>query len=142
MMRWLNTLFRALQMTAQGRTPDTPAYRLSIWCAETVRLVDAAFSAADAEGLLETERRAQTLTVEGRRTNLQTILATIRFHAAEEYPALLRDPDANSLAAIQASNANDLFLTGKITEIMISGKIKGSFTVLQSHLLRIPDLSN
>lgn len=142
MMRWLNTLFRALKMTAQGRTPDTPAFRLAVWCAETVRLVDATYTAADAAGVPEAARRAQIIPVEGRRTNLQTILATIRFHAAEEYPALLRDPQVTALAAIQATNANDLFLTRKITEIMILSEIKASFTVLQNHLLGMQELLN
>ena len=142
MIRWLNSLFRALKMTVQGRTPDTPAYRLSVWCAETVRLVDMAFSTADAAGLPEPARRAQILTIEGRHTNLQTILATIRFHAAEEYPALLRDPQVTALAAIQATNMNDLFLTRKITEIMLLSEIKASFIVLQNHLLGIQELLN
>src|SRR5690606_4937402 len=114
-MRYLRAFVSALQLTIRGERPVlSPQAALAAWMNQSAALVDAALSAADSEGLDQAARRNRTLSAEGRRTNMEAILATVRFHALEEFPHLLSNFSQTSITAIYATNVNDRFLISKL----------------------------
>jgi uncharacterized protein (DUF2141 family) len=113
---------------------------LSDWMKRSAELADAALAAADVEGLDQETRRKRTLTAEGRRTNMETILASVRFHASEEFPHLLSNFSQTSITAIYATNVNDRFLISKLFDTLEAGKLREAVGKIASHLESIPPI--
>ncbi|MBW4439388.1 MAG: hypothetical protein KME04_19760 [Pleurocapsa minor GSE-CHR-MK-17-07R] len=138
---YLRAFVKAVRMTASGQTPQTlkneqAASPLLTWCRESVRQVDAIKAAAAAE---QVDLLALTVRVDKRDLSLLTILETVRFHAAEEFPHLVRQGGQYATLAIQASNLNDRFAVLKASEcVEISAQLAGKIGALGEHLAQPP----
>ena len=108
----------------------------------SAELTAAALEAADAEGLDQAARRKHTLTTEGRRTNMETIITSVRFHALEEFPHLLSNFSQTSMTAIYATNVNDRFLISKLFDTLEAGPLREAVGKIASHLEAIPPIQD
>ncbi|MBK8136538.1 MAG: hypothetical protein IPK52_11980 [Chloroflexi bacterium] len=139
--RLLRAFMTALRMTLRGEKPlASPKTALEQWVKQTLVLSANVLAIADANGLDVQARRQRTLTAEGRRTNMDTILASVTFHAAEEFPHLLTDPALNALGAVYSTNLNDRFLVSKLFDALESGDVREAVGRLASHLESIPPI--
>lgn len=142
-MRYLRALVSAAKLTLRGeRLVPSPQSLLSEWIKRSAGLVAAALEAAEAEGLDQAARRKRTLTAEGRRTNMETILMAVRFHALEEFPHLLSNFSQTSITAIYATNVNDRFLISKLFDTLEPGALRETVGKIASHLESIPSIDN
>lgn len=141
--RYVQALVAAVKLTLRGEKPVPSAQSLlSDWMKRSAALADAALAAADAEGLNQEARRKRTLTAEGRRTNMETIIAAVRFHASEEFPHLLSNFSQTSVSAIYATNVNDRFLISKLFDTLEAGIMREAVGKIASHLESIPPIQN
>lgn len=139
LLRYLRAFGTALRLTLRGETPTpSPQAALVAWMKQTATLADQAIATAEAEGFDQEARRRHTLTAEGRRISMETILASIRFHAAEEYPHLIATPSHTATAAIYATNLNDRFLAARLFDTLESAVLREVVGKLVSHLEAIP----
>lgn len=139
--RVLRAFITAVKLTLRGETPPVSTNAALItWMKQSARLIEAAIAAADLNGLDQDARRQRTLTAEGRRTNMDTILAAAKFHAAEEYPHLMANPTQNVLGAIYSTNLNDRFLVSKLFDSLESGDVREAVGRVVSHLEAIPPI--
>ncbi len=138
-MRYLRAFVTALRMTLRGEAPpSSPHAPLLAWMKRAAELADAALAAAEASGLDQAARRQRTLAAEGRRTNMETILASVKFHAAEEYPHLMSSGSQTGISAIYATNLNDRFLASRLFDTLDAGALREAIGQLVSHLDSIP----
>jgi acetyl esterase/lipase len=143
LMRYLRAFASAVKLTLRGQKPVPSAQLLlSEWMKRSAELVDAALAAADSEGLDQAARRKRTLTAEGRRTNMEAILASVRFHALEEFPHLLSNFSQTNVSAIYATNVNDRFLISKLFDALETGSLREAVGKIASHLESIPPIQN
>lgn len=141
--RYVQALIAAMRLTLRGEKPVPSAQSLlSDWMKRSAALADAALAAADAEGLNQEARRKRTLTAEGRRTNMETIIAAVRFHASEEFPHLLSNFSQTSITAIYATNVNDRFLITKLFDTLEAGMLREAVGKIASHLESIPPIQH
>ena len=139
LMRYLRAFLTTLRMMLRGEgPPPSPQAALTAWMKTSAALADAALAAAEAEGLDQDARRQRTLTAEGRRTNMETILTSVRFHALEEFPHLLTNLSQTSISAIYATNLNDRFLISKLFDVLEAGPLREAVGQIASHLEEIP----
>lgn len=139
--RYMQALAAAVRMTLRGEKPvPSPQSQLSDWMKRSISLTDAAFAAAGAAGLDHESRRKHTFTAEGRRTNMETILSSVRFHASEEFPHLLSNYSQTSITAIYATNVNDRFLISKLFDTLEAGALREAIGKILSHLEAIPPI--
>lgn len=144
MGRYVRAFITALRLTLRGE--QTPAQQASAryplllgWCAETVRRVDAFQAACDRDGFDAQSRAAAVRHLDGRDMNLQTVLNTLRFHVAREYPHLLAHEGKYALLAVQATHLNDRFyLTGFLDADALSGAAVQGLNDLIDHLNAMP----
>lgn len=108
------------------------------WAAKAADLTQAALKAGDESGFDGKMRAALTLSVEGRRVSVETVLQTVRFHAEQEYPHVLSQNNRDDLAAIYAANVNDRFLTSRAFDALEAGMFREAVGQLFSHLENIP----
>ncbi|MCU0476657.1 MAG: hypothetical protein MUC99_11215 [Anaerolineae bacterium] len=140
--RYLRAFVGALRMTLRGQAPaPSPLAPLRAWMAQTPALVAAVQRACDAAGMDATARKAATLVVEGRRLKLETALLTAQFHAQNEYPSLLAQPNDRTLGALYATNVNDAFLIARCAELVPEGAPRAALQGLVAHLRAAPDVS-
>ena len=123
---------------ALGRPLPYP--HLSRWANQTLPLVRAVYAAADAGGLDEASRRALRLHVDKRDVSMETILTTIRYHAAHEYPYLLGEAVEHNVTAVYATNLNDRYLMLRLCEVeaLASGELGARLAALRDHLDSVP----
>jgi hypothetical protein len=141
--RYLRAFAAAIRLTARGEKPvPSPQSLLSAWMKRSGELAAAALSVADAAGMDQAARRTHTLTAEGRRTNMETILTSVRFHALEEFPHLLSNFSQTSMTAIYATNVNDRFLVAKLFDTLEQGELREAVGKIASHLESIPPIQN
>ena len=128
---------------AMTRPRDTAYPRLSAWALQTRDLVRAVFAAANSAGLDEARRRDVVLRLDKRGVSMETILATVRFHAAEEYPYLLRQRLAHNVLAVYAANLNDRYLVLRLAEAaeLQAEPLRQSLAALRAHLDNVPPQS-
>lgn len=139
--RFFTAFITALRMTVRGEKPAPSPYAgFKTWAQETAQQVDAILQAADAAGMDEKQRRAVIFTAEGRRTNMQAVLAGVRFHAIEEYPHLLAQGSQSVIGAIYGTNVNDRFLIFKLAETLPDSGLKAAVERLGTHLEAVPQL--
>ena len=143
LVRYLRALVSAIKLTLRGEQL-VPSHQslLSQWMKRSAELVAAALEVAEAEGLDQAARRKRTFTAEGRRTNMDTILTSVRFHALEEFPHLLSNFSQTSLTAIYATNVNDRFLISKLFDTLEAGVLREAVGKIASHLESIPPIQN
>lgn len=139
--RYLRAFFVALRMTLRGEQPPPPRYpTLTAWTQQTVKLVDAVYTVAEQQGIDRARRQTLVLHVDKRDISVETILATIRHHAAQEYPYLLRVDIAHNLTALYASNLNDCYLALRLSELdaLQAPPLKTTLDALRNHLEAVP----
>ncbi|MCU0463813.1 MAG: hypothetical protein MUF38_04515 [Anaerolineae bacterium] len=143
MMRYLRAFVGALKMTLRGEAPPpAPTSPLREWMGETLRRTDALLKACEASGMDEAARKAVVQVVEGRRVNLNTVLLTIRFHAAQEYPTLLSSVNNQALGALYGSNTNDHFLLMRFLSRLDKPEIVAAAQALIEHLASVPSVDS
>lgn len=142
--RYAQVFFIALGHTLRGTKPasmvaqeqrEAKAAPLLAWCRQTVLLTDAVATTADAHGLDRPARQALILRIEGRNVSLETAIMAVRFHAAQEFPDMLRDGDSYARLAIQATTLNDQHLLRRFadSEVLHEG-VKTALGTLSAHL--------
>lgn len=135
--RYVRAFIQALTLTLRGQKPPTLALEeehadLLAWCRETVRSVDAVNAAIQTSGI---DPKSIEMHIEGRDATLEFIIAAVRFHAAREFPHLIRSGNPNRILAIQAANLNDRFLVQRISEHeALPPSVKAALDALGEHL--------
>lgn len=128
-------LIGALRLTLRGQTAaPSPLVPLRAWMTQTPPLVTVVLHAAEAAGF----DRQTRIVVEGRRVGVAAVLETIAFHARTEYPALLAQAATHTLAALYATNINDVFLLGRCLEHLPAGEARTAAARLLAHLQAAP----
>jgi hypothetical protein len=140
--RYIDAFFIALRMTLRGETPQPPPRdpALAAWLRDGLPLLDAVYTAADGAGLRRAQREALTLRIDGREMKLETLLGTLRFHLAQEYPSLLRQPGQHNLLAIRAGCMNDRYWVSKLRAepALQQGGLPAALERLATHLEALP----
>lgn len=128
---------------ALTRPRNTVYPQMTAWTLQTRDLVRAVIVAANAGGLDEAARRALVLHLDRRDVSMETILATVRFHAAQEYPYLLRQPLSHNLLAIYAANLNDRYAVLRLSEndALQTEPLRTQLLALRTHLDNVPQES-
>jgi hypothetical protein len=140
-MRYIRAFFRALTLTLRGQKPPSLEAEeqhedLLAWCRETVTRVDVATAAIAANG---TNAQSLTMHIEGRDVTLKHTLDVLRYHAAKEYPHLIRSQERHAILAIQALNLNDRFLVLRLIEYEgLPEVVKAAMDSLAEHLNEVP----
>lgn len=138
--RYARAFITALRMTLRGETFVQPYPALTGWMARTVVLVDGIFTAANANGLDLAARKSMVLPIDRRDVSMESILGTVRHHAAAEYPYLLRNDPGHGRLAIRASNLNDSYRVERLCE-QTSGTVRSALEALVQHLDAVPNES-
>lgn len=145
MMRILRAFFAALWLTLRGKSAPRPVKTpaefepLLAWQTHAQHLLAAVYAAADAAQLDKSARQKIVARVEGRSMSLETALATLHHHLAQEYPYLLNNLTAGSLTAIAASNLNDRYYLAQISMVAgIPTAVVTALNVLMVHLEALP----
>ena len=145
--RYIRAFIVALRLTLRGQQP--PGLRhpeLYAWIKQMALLVDAVYAAADQNGLDKKARETTMVKLDGRSMSLETAFQTLRYHAAEEYPSLLRNsPESrHNLSAIYAGNMNDRYwlMTLQAEPALQNPAVHASLTQLGAHLDAIPSTSS
>ncbi len=143
-MRYVRAFFKALVLTARGETIDAPVVqspypKLDAWLDEARAQVEAVYRAAKDAAYDESARKAHTITIDGRATSAETIIAGVRYHLNEEYPYMLQNPTPHTLTGIYATNVNDQFAVSKLAEDeRLPTEVEKSMRALVHHLGSIP----
>ncbi len=144
--RYLRAFVGAARMTLRGEVVQgvqDPYPNLTAWWRGIIELTDAVTRTADSNGLPKPAREKVILRVEGRDTSMQTILAAVRFHAAEEFPLLMRRQDEFNYLTLQATVINDRFLIFKLAQVeSLPAAVKIAIEKLSTHLETLPQKTN
>lgn len=130
----------ALRMTLRGETAEsllTQRYpRLTAWTAQTGLLIDGIEAAAKTSAL---DLAALTVRLDKREMSAKTLLDGIRFHAAQEYPFMLRNPNPHAPLGIQSINLNDRYLALKLLELAtLPTPVRTAAAALRDHIDTLP----
>ncbi len=140
--RYVEAFVIALRMTIRGEKLQPPPRDTSLdaWLREGLRLVDAVYNAADSAAIRREQRAGMTVRIDGRPMKLEIVLGTLRFHLAQEYPSLLRQPGPHNLMGIRAGCMNDRYWVSKLLEepALQHGSIPIALNQLAAHLETIP----
>ncbi|MFQ3567257.1 MAG: hypothetical protein SNJ59_09670 [Aggregatilineales bacterium] len=140
--RYIRAFFQALILTLRGEQPpalraETEYPQTYAWFRITIALVKQTEEAAAAHGL---DAAALVEHIEGRDLSLATALETIRFHAAQEYPHLLRNADPHARLAINAANMNDQYWVARFCQLeQLPEPVRAALAALGEHLSAVPD---
>ena len=141
--RYWRAFIQALQLTLRGEKPPARTQSpLQVWTEQYAVLVEALIRVADQSGLDQARRKQIMLRLDGRQMSLETALATLRFHARDEYNSLLRSGvNQHVLNVLQASNMNDRYWLARLMEIpeLQSAPLQAALTILDAHLSAMPD---
>jgi len=143
--RYFRAFWGALRMTVRGEkiTPP-PASPLIIWINQYLTLVDGVLSAVDQTGIDQAARKQIKLRLDGRQMSFETALQTLKFHAKEEYPSLVRQGTEGRgvQTTLYATNMNDRYWISKMLESaeLQKPEIQNALTALDKHLDNIPRL--
>ena len=142
--RYLRAFWGALLMTMRGEKVSAPAASsINSWINQYARLVDVVLRTANQNGLDQTTRKQVKLKLDGRQMSLETALMTLKFHAAEEYPSLLRQGTGRGVQnTLYATNMNDRYWISRMIEAPELQKppVKMALSTLDAHLDAIPRL--
>ena len=145
--RYLSAFWGALQMSIRGEAYTPSAVRqspLTIWISHYLILVDAVVYAANQNGLDQAARQQVKLRLDGRQMSFETALMTLKFHAAEEYPSLVRQGTGQGVQnTLYATNMNDRYWISRMAEAPELQKpdVQKALSVLDAHLDTIPRLN-
>jgi hypothetical protein len=138
--RYVKAFVGAVRLTLRGETvaPPAPAHPLMDWARQTLPLVAAVRQTAAAAGL---DVATLKIRVDGRAVSVETLLAAVQFHAAQEYPNLLRNAAGlRGLNAAYATNFNDHYAVLKLLEApeLQASAVQHSLQRLANHLEQPP----
>jgi hypothetical protein len=147
----VNTLYRysrafllALKMTLRGeKFVPVPPHPVVAWTQQLVILTDDVYAAADRSGLDQQAQQSIKLRLDGRLMSLETVLAAVKFHGAQEYPNLLQNGlNRDILNTIYASNINDQYWISRLIEAesLSSAPLQAALTRLKTHLDEVPPM--
>jgi hypothetical protein len=144
--RYFRAFRGALQMTLQGKSyvaPPPPTSPLTVWISQYAALVDNVLRVADQNGVDQATRKNVKLRLDGRQMNFETALMTLKFHAAQEYPSLVRAGSGRGVhATLYATNMNDRYWISRMVESPELQKpdVQKALSALDAHLDAIPKL--
>jgi hypothetical protein len=142
-MRYLRAFLVTLNLMRRGIKPAPVRHaELFAWMAQTRSLVDQTLGAADAAGLGSAQRKALKVRVDGRAVSMESVLAGVLYHAAEEYPYLMTRETELSLTAVKATNLNDVYALSRLAELPESAPLQAPMHTLKTHLEQIPESVN
>ena len=139
--RFFRALITALRMTMRGEKIPSADERavsrypqLSAWTQKTITLLDQVRTASHGFDLTMLH-----ISVDKRATKASTILDTIRYHAAQEYPFLLRQDNAHTVLGIFATNLNDQHYVRALQNIEnMPSNVQSVLAELAIHLQNVP----
>lgn len=136
--RYLRAFVLAFQMTLRGeKPPQSPA--IMVWSRQLSQLMDEVYAVAEQNGLDKDMRRQTRIRLDGRVMSVETALATVRYHAGQEYPTLIGYGINNTnLNAIYASNMNDRYWITRLLEDLSHPAVQAALNRVASHLDAIP----
>jgi hypothetical protein len=143
--RYFRAFWGALRMTLRGEvyTPPVQQSPLNTWINQYAMLVTDVLRAANQNGVDVASRKQIKLRLDGRSMSLETALMTLKFHAEQEYPSLVRQGTGRSIQnALYATNMNDRYWVSQMVnapELQVSS-IQKTLASLDSHLDTIPKL--
>ncbi len=143
--RYAKAFWGALRMTIRGeKIVPPPASPLVIWINQYLSLVDSVVRAADQNGIDQATRKQIKLRLDGRQMSLETALLTLKFHATEEYPSLVRQgiEGRGVQSTLYATNMNDRYWISKMAEAaeLQQPELQKALSALDTHLDNIPQL--
>ncbi len=134
-------------MTLRGEkiaTTPVPASPLTIWIKQYLSLVDSVARTANQNGIDQATRKQIKLRLDGRQMSFETALLTLKFHASEEYPSLLRQgiEGRGVQNTLYATNMNDRYWISRMAENPELQKpdVQAALSNLDKHLDSIPRL--
>jgi hypothetical protein len=132
--------FYALFQRAMTRSLHTPYPALSAWARRTRDLVSRVYVAANAAGFDQARRQALILHLDRRNISMETILAVVRYHAAQEYPYLLGQQSQQNILTVEALNLNDRYLVLRLSQdaALQAEPLRARLAALREHLDRMP----
>ncbi len=140
--RYIRAFFVALRMTLRGEKPPTPRHTALLkWIDQAAGLLEDLYTLAESAGMRRTEREQLVVRVDGRNTNMEMILNTLKYHLHEEYVDLLRHESRHILTAIYASNINDHYRLLRLAEQLAESPLLTHLSRLAAHLETIPQVA-
>lgn len=139
--RYLRAFVGALRMTLRGEKPATQVVEerypdLLAWCRQTVALVK---GVQDSAAGADYDMATLTQHIEGRDTTLARMLEAVRYHAAQEYPHLLRHEAQFGVLAMSSTNLNDRYLVMRFAEVSnLPAPVQVALERLGEHLGNLP----
>jgi hypothetical protein len=146
LLRYLRALWGALRLTLRGETyqpPVAPQSPLTAWISRYAILVDAVLRAANQSGVDQAQRKQVKLKLDGRPMSFETALMTLKFHAVEEYPSLVRAGSGRGVqTTLYATNMNDRYWISRMAEApeLQKSDVQQALKDLDAHLDAIPKL--
>lgn len=141
-MNILRAFWLAVRFTLRGEKPPALQHpQLLAWVRRLAVLVEAVYMAAEQSQIDQTRRQAITLKLDGRLMSVETVLAAVRYHAGQEYPALLRSGLPFNRLGIHASNLNDYYWVSRLLDVseLQTPAVQTALTRLAAHLSAMPD---
>jgi hypothetical protein len=138
--RYGRAFYQALVYTLRGQKPPSleaeERHRALLdWCRQTITQVDAVYETMQTHGV---SADSVLMHIEGRDVSLDHALSAVRFHAAREFPQLIRSSSTHTVLAIQATNLNDRFLLERLREHeILPWLVKTALDTLIEHLVNI-----
>jgi hypothetical protein len=140
--RYIRAFFLALKLTLQGAQPPRQ-HPLVNWTKQMAILTEAVINTLEQCGIDKAARESLKLRLDGRKISLETVLATVRFHAAQEYPMLLQGPqNRDAFNTFYASNMNDRYWISQLAEAdaLKDPTIHAAIMQLKTHLDQPPPM--
>lgn len=142
--RYVRAFWGALRMTLRGEKYTPPTDNpITVWINQYLKRVETVLRVADQNGVDQAVRKQIKLRLDGRQINLETALATLKFHASDEYPSLLRQGTGQGVQnTLYATNMNDRYWVSKMIELpeLQKPEIQAALSALGHHLENIPRL--
>jgi len=142
--RYLRAFWGALRLTIRGEKIAVPVDApLTAWIKQYSILVDGVLRTANQNGIDQSTRKQVKLKLDGRPMSLETALMTLKFHAAEEYPSLVRQGTGRGVQnTLYATNMNDRYWISRMVEApeLQNPLLQNAFSALDAHLDAIPRL--
>lgn len=141
----LNDIVRALigavRMTLRGQVAPAPNSvdaiasefpKTAAWMNQTIQLIGKVMVESGKQNL---NLKTVSLHIEGRDLTAETILESVRFHAVQEYPHLLRHDRQHGRMAMQATNLNDQFHISRLASAPdLPDSVRAILEQLAAHL--------
>jgi hypothetical protein len=144
--RYLHAFWGALRMTVRGEVYTPPPIQqspLTAWISQYLLLVNDVLRAANQNDVDQATRKQIKLRLDGRPMSLETALMTLKFHAAEEYPSLVRQGTGRGVQnTLYATNMNDRYWISRMVEAPELQKpdVQKALATLDTHLNAIPKI--